>query len=77
MGRGVAAGLMRRHGPDSAHNWRRAAWHVDKIGQGASPAQRLVGRPVMSESMINPGTQAAPGLTLPPSILMPADAWPQ
>lgn len=68
----LAGGLM-SHGPSFADNWRRAAEYADKIGRGALPAQMPVGQPVRFELLVNRRTEAALGLTLPPSIVLRAD----
>jgi len=67
-----AGGLM-SYSARLAEQFRRAAYYVDKILRGASPATLPVESPTQYELAINLKTAKALGLTIPPSLLARAD----
>jgi putative ABC transport system substrate-binding protein len=64
-------GLM-AYGPRLDPAWRRAAYYVDRILKGASPAELPVEQPTSFELLINRDTAAFIGLDLPQSVLLQA-----
>jgi len=67
-----AAGLM-AYGPPVPAIFRGAARYVDKIANGANPADLPVERPTRFELVVNLTTAKVLGLELPPAILVRAD----
>ena len=66
-------GGLLAYGPDILEIFRRAAGYVDRILNGASPADLPVQAPTRFETLVNLKTAAALGLTVPMSILAAAD----
>lgn len=65
----VEAGGLMSYGPSYAEMHRRAAWYVDRILKGASPADLPVEGPAEFELVVNLKAAKALGLTLPPGLI--------
>jgi putative ABC transport system substrate-binding protein len=66
-------GLM-SYAADLADLYRRAAAFVDRIAKGASPATMPIEQPTKFELVVNLDAARTIGITVPPSILLRADA---
>jgi putative ABC transport system substrate-binding protein len=66
-------GDLLSYGPLVADVYRSAAVLVDKVPRGAKPADLPVELPARLRMVINPGTAAALGLTIPPSVPLRTD----
>jgi putative ABC transport system substrate-binding protein len=69
----VDAGGLMAYGPSLQETYRRAAFYVHKILQGAQPADLPVEQPTKFELVINLKTAKALGLTMSSSLLLLAD----
>ena len=69
----VDGGLM-SFGVDFPDLWYRSASYVDKILKGAKPDDLPVQQPIKFQFVVNLVAAKGIGLTLPPSILLRADA---
>jgi putative ABC transport system substrate-binding protein len=69
----IEAGGLMSFGPSYEDMHRRAAYFVDRILKGASPAELPMEQPSQFELMMNLKTAKALGLVIPPSVLLRAD----
>jgi putative ABC transport system substrate-binding protein len=66
-------GGLLSYGVGPVDTWRRVATYVDRILRGAKPGDLPVQFPTKFEMVVNLKTAKALGLTVPQSILLPAD----
>lgn len=68
----VDAGGLMSYWADARELWRNAAWYIDRILKGATPADLPIQQPTRYELVINMKTAEALGITLPQSIVVRA-----
>ena len=73
FGRGVDGGGLMEFGPDIAELARRVGTYVDKIANGAKPADLPIEEPTKFVLIINLRAARTMGLTIPQSLLLRAD----
>ena len=69
----VEAGGLMSYGPDTLDTFGRAAYYVDRLLKGATPAELPVEQVSKIKLMVNLRTAKALGITIPESILLRAD----
>lgn len=69
----AAAGALLTYGANQAAGVRRLAYYVDRILKGGSPADLPIEQPEQFELVVNAGTAARLGWTIPRDILVRAD----
>ncbi len=69
----VEAGGLMAYGPSLVELFRRVAFYVDRILEGASPRDLPVEQPMRFELVINNRTADYLGVSFPPSILIRVD----
>ena len=62
------------YGAPLQDGFRRAAYQVDKVLKGTSPADIPLEQPTRFELIVNMKTANALGLEVPPTVLVQADA---
>ncbi|MGE5271827.1 MAG: ABC transporter substrate-binding protein [Thiohalocapsa sp.] len=73
LGRGASGGGLMEFGPDASRMARRAAFYIDKIANGAKPADLPVEEPSEFELVVNLKAAKEMGFVVPHSLLLRAD----
>jgi putative ABC transport system substrate-binding protein len=69
----VAAGGLLSYGPDGREQYRRTAYYVHRILNGAKPGDLPIEQPTKFEMIVNLKTAKALGIKIPPTVLSRAD----
>jgi putative ABC transport system substrate-binding protein len=69
----VEAGGLMSYGATLSWLFRRGAWYVHRILQGAKPGELPIEQPTHFELTIHLKTAKGLGLTIPPAVLARAD----
>jgi len=69
----VRAGGLVSYGTDLRAQYRRSAWYIARIFNGAKPAELPVEQPARFETAINMRTAKALGLVVPAGLLVGID----
>ena len=72
VGEFAEAGALLSYGAERLANYRRAAYHVDRILKGTKPADLPIEQPTKFELVINMKTAKSLGIKIPNSILVQA-----
>jgi putative tryptophan/tyrosine transport system substrate-binding protein len=67
------SGAVCTYGPRLIESYRRTAYFVDRILNGAKPGELPIEQPTVLELVINLSSAKALGLTIPPAVLVRAD----
>jgi putative ABC transport system substrate-binding protein len=65
-------GLLLSYGTSQVAMTRRAAYYVDRVLRGASPATLPIEQPREFDLVVNATTAQALGLTIPPTVMLQA-----
>jgi putative tryptophan/tyrosine transport system substrate-binding protein len=69
----VAAGGLLSYGPDGREQYRRTAYYVHRILNGAKPGDLPIEQPTKFEMIVNLKTAKTLGIKIPPAVLSRAD----
>ena len=67
------SGALCTYGPRLVESYRRVAYYVDRVLNGAMPAELPIEQPTIFELVINLNSAKTLGLTIPPLVLVRAD----
>ena len=67
------SGAICTYGPRLVESYRRVAYLVDRILQGAKPVELPIEQPTALELVVNVRSAKILGLTIPPAVLVQAD----